>query len=69
MLNLGREFAIITITYENEISMIKDGKHKTERNQDLDKIVHYFHKMTEKMKDLNEWFDAFGADDDAAENP
>lgn len=59
--NLAVDFTFLVKFYEKEIGKIQDGKHKTERNQDLDKIVHYFHVMTEHIRDMNDWFKAFGA--------
>ena len=51
-----------------EINTTKDFKRKIEKQQDLDKVIHYMYKVSEIVRDLNQWFTAFGADDDADKN-
>lgn len=58
--NLGTAYALVISGFNKDIDGIKDPKHKIEKQQDLDKIIHYFYKVTELMKDLNSWLAIFG---------
>lgn len=62
--NLDVDFSIMVGFYVDKIGKIQDGKHKTERNQDLDKIIHYFYVMIKHIKDMNDWFKAFGTQEE-----
>lgn len=57
---LGTAYALVISGFIKDIDGIKDPKHKIEKQQDLDKIIHYFYKASEKMKDLNSWLAVFG---------
>ena len=68
--DLGLAFACVVHNIEKDLDKVEDrfNKQKTQLNQDLDKIVHWFYKIDLLMKDMNTWLSAFGADDDA-KNP
>ena len=51
-----------------DVDAINDPKHRIEKNQELDKIIHYFHLVSEYVRDLNTWLTAFGVDGNA-KNP
>lgn len=58
---VGTEFAL-------EIQKVSNPKHKVDLTQKWDRAIHYMKKMAEEFDDLNQWFTAFGGNDDAAEN-
>lgn len=63
--NLGIALKIVLISYESEISQLKDPKHRAGLIQEFDKARHFMLKMTKCMDDMNCWFSAFGADGNA----
>lgn len=45
----------------HDVQKIHDPKHRVEKQQDLDKIIHLMLKVNERMADLNNWLTVFGA--------
>lgn len=61
----GTAYADLLHAFILEINETKDFKRKIEKQQDLDKVIHYMYKVSEIVRDLNQWFAAFGVEADA----
>lgn len=59
-----REFAEaymdVLMKLQGDIYYIADPKHKIEKQQELDKFIHYMLKVSEIVRDLNQWLTVFG---------
>ena len=68
----GSAYAVAIGGLINDVQRICDPKHRVEKQQDLDKIIHLMLKVSERMNELNNWLTVFGSPnrgDDHAKNP
>ena len=66
--SLNSDYWALHYRYRAQINKICNAKQKVQMQQELDKMDHYIRKINGIADDLDCYFSAFGADDDAAKN-
>jgi len=64
----GNAYVDLIKGFNEDIGSISDHKHRIDKQQDLDIIIHFVYRASIIIHDLNEWLTAFGVNGNADEN-